>query len=236
MPETFIPRNKSVIVAADIPIDKLNPLVRATHDVEGIEGYKVCIALGLRGLQRTVRMIRNHTNLPIIYDHQKAGNDIPGMGDEFVNVCAEAGVNAVILFPFAGPATQERWTKASQDAGLTVLTGGHMTHEQFLVSEGGYISDDAPPRIYTLAARLGVRDFVVPGNKVDYVTKYRELLQQEVGSDDFTLWAPGFITQKGEISQYAEVAGNKWHAIVGSGIYAQEDMHRAAELVTSQIR
>lgn len=236
METTLIPRDKSVVVAADVTKDKFPSLVQATYNVDGIGGYKIGLALGLRGLHDAVNMVREYTNLPVIYDHQKAGNDIPAMDSEFVTVCKESGVNGVILFPFAGPATQERWTKTAQDAGLVVLTGGHMTHEKFLAIEGGYIADDAPERIYKTAAKLGVRDFVVPGNKVDYVKLYRQIIQDEVGSNDFRLWAPGFITQKGEISDFAKEAGNYWHAIVGSGIYAQENMHSAAELVTSQIK
>ena len=236
MAERLIPRDKSVIVAADVELSKLDSLIKATYEVEGIGGYKIGFGLGLRSLKMVASLVRETTDLPIIYDHQKAGNDIPPMGAELVDVCKEAGINAVILFPFAGPATQEAWTKAAQDADLTVLVGGHMTHEKFLVSEGGYITDDAPERIYHLGATLGVRNFVVPGNKTDFVQRYRKLLEEILGPENFDLYAPGFITQGGSISETAQVAGKKWHAIVGSGIYKAEDMRKAAEQVTAQIR
>lgn len=236
MTERLIPRDRSIIVAADVNLSELQSLIKATYDVEGIGGYKIGFGLGLRSLKMVTSLVRETTNLPIIYDHQKAGNDIPTMGTELVDVCKEAGINAIILFPFAGPTTQEAWTKAAQDAGLTVLVGGHMTHEKFLASEGGYIADDAPERIYSLGANLGVRDFVVPGNKIDFVQRYRQLLEEVLGPDNFDLYAPGFITQGGSISETAQVAGNKWHAIVGSGIYKAEDMRKAAEKFTAQIR
>lgn len=130
--------------------------------------------------------------------------------------------DAVILFPFAGPATQFAWTKACQDAGLRVLIGGVMTHPQFLVSEGGYIADEAPERIFRAACRQGVTDFVVPGSKLKWVKDLRALLVERLGENGFTLYAPGFITQGGDISECGKAAGERFHPIVGSAIYGQK--------------
>lgn len=244
MLESFILRDRSVVVAADVDSSRLIDLVEATDDIEGISGYKVGLALGLElSLPETVRRIKFLSNLPVIYDHQKAGNDIPEMDENFARVCAQSGVDAVILFPFSSPVTEERWIKSSQDKGLRVLVGGHMTVPKFLVSEGGFIADSAPPKIYTIAAENGVRDFIVPGNKVGYVQYYRTLLEDILGEGNFDLHAPGFITQGGQLSEMALVAGKRWHAIVGSGIYGAKNevrnidqMRAAAELITAQIR
>ncbi|MDP3726856.1 MAG: orotidine 5'-phosphate decarboxylase / HUMPS family protein [bacterium] len=235
--ELLIPRQKSVIVAADVEAEKFSELVRGTCLVQGIGGYKVGFELGLeRGLPWVVDTVREQTDLPIIYDHQKAGNDIPETGTNFARVCKKAGVNAVILFPFTGPETELRWIKEAQDANLVVLVGGHMTHKGFLHNEGGSIAEDAPGKIYTIAAENGVKDFVVPGNKVEYVKKYRSLLEEILGEDGFTLYAPGFITQGGEITEFAKSAGKRWHAIVGSAIYRAVNIKEAAEQVTRPIR
>lgn len=194
------------------------------------------------GLPEVVRRIRYHSSLPIIYDHQKAGNDIPEMDKTFAEVCCRADVDAVILFPFSSPVTEERWIKAAQDTGLIVLVGGHMTVPKFLASQDGFIANNAPDRIYSIAAENGVRDFVVPGNKPEYVDQYRALLTGILGLDNFTLYAPGFITQGGNIAEAGKVAGKKWHAIVGSAIYGKdkpfsvEEMEAAAEEVTAQIK
>lgn len=237
MAERIIEEDKSVIVAADVEPHQLVSLVKETTDVKGIGGYKLGLVAGYDiRLKKAVDWVKNNSDLPVIFDHQKAGNDIPEMGPQFARVCRDAGVDAVILFPFGGPVSQESWIKACQDQHLGVLVGGHMTQPRFLASEGGYIADDAPNRIYTLAAILGVRDFVVPGNKVEHVEKYRELLDEILGPANFALYAPGFISQGGEISEMAKVAGNRWHAIVGSGIYKQLDKRAAAERATSQIR
>ena len=233
----LITRDKAVIVAADVTtMEELENLVTETCDVDGIEGYKIGLALGLTyGIGEVVATIRKHTNLPIIYDHQKAGNDIPEMGSTFATVVARGSVDAAILFPFGGALTEREWIKACQDQNLYVLVGGHMTQREFLSSEGGFIADNAPPRIYSLAAECGVDNFVVPGNKVMFVEKYRNLVEEILGANNYALWAPGFISQKGEITEFAKKAGPVWRAIVGSAIYKANDINKAARMITASI-
>lgn len=236
----LIKAKKSIIVAADVPsIEQLKRLVAAVRGVNGISGFKIGFDLGLTGLAEVTQVIRSmFSEAVIIYDHQKAGNDIPDMGKNFAKRMKASGVDAAILFPFAGPATQEEWTKVCLNQGLTVLTGGIMTHPQFLVGEGGYISDDAPERIFRQACKLGVRDFVVPGNKINWVLNLRKILVEEFGEGDFVLYAPGFITQQGDISECGQAAGGNWHAIVGSAIYNHErsdQMRESAIQLTKQI-
>lgn len=235
--ERLIDLDKSVVTAVDVDdVASYRNILLATADNPKIGAHKIGFNLGLEfGLGNVVGFAKDITQTPIIYDHQKAGNDIPEMGSKFAQVCARAGVDAVILFPFSSPVTERDWIRASQDAGLRVLVGGHMTHQQFLHSEGGYIADDAPERIYRLAADEGVRDFVVPGNKIGRVRQYREILDSVLGVGNFALYAPGFITQGGQISDFAKEAGARWHAIVGSAIYKAQDMKSAALEMTSQI-
>lgn len=237
MSERIIQRDKSLVVAADVEASKLSGLVQKTCLVEGIGGYKVGLALALEeGLPRIVGQIKDKTELPVIYDHQKAGNDIPAMGVEFAKVCRKAGVDAVILFPFGGAKTERDWIHAAYDQGLGVLVGAHMTQPEFLQSEGGYVANDAPEKIFRIAAHEGVKDFVVPGNKLEYVQKYADLFATMLGPGNFTLYSPGFLTQGGEISEFAKAAGDRWHAIVGRAIYEAVNIHDAAERLTKQIR
>jgi len=195
--------------------------------------------LGLRGLETAVNIIRRQNKLPIIYDHQKGGTDIPDLGEGFAQDLKSFGVDAVILFPFGGAVTERKWIKACQDAGLVVLVGGHMTQPEFLESEGGFIVDSAPERIYTIAAENGVTNLVVPGNKPNFVLKYRQLLERLLDVGNFTLYAPRFSgKQGGSISEIDTILGNNWHAIVGSDIYKFEgvrNIRNVALKFTSQI-
>jgi len=233
----FTPHDKSLIFAADV--EDLNQLAYFGHTLKGIEGLsaiKIGFRMGFRQLETAVKTIKKQDgDMVVIYDHQKAGNDIPEMGKGFAHDLKSAGVDVAILFPFAGPRAQTAWTENCLNAGLQVMTGGIMTHPEFLVSEGGYIADDAPLRIYCLAAELGVRHFVVPGNKPMWVRKIGALLVELLGKGNFTLSAPGFITQGGTLSQCGAVAGSFWHAIVGSAIYNAVNPREVATKLASQI-
>jgi orotidine-5'-phosphate decarboxylase len=234
--ERLIETPRSIIPACDVnTLEHYERIIQETGDIEGIGGYKVGFELGLTyGLPEVVARGKKYTSKPIIYDHQKAGSDIPDTAMNFARTMQAAGVDSAIIFPQAGPETQKAWIQSLQDKGINVMVGLHMTHQKFLESEGGYISDSAPFRAFELAANMGVRDFVVPGNKVESVAKYREFLESILGEGGFDLYAPGFVKQGGRIEDAAKAAGNNWHAIVGSGIYSKDDMRSAAnELVTS---
>ncbi len=230
----LIKYDRSIIPACDVEtIEELKKLIEKTHDVNGIGGYKIGFVLALNySLPGVVKTIRKLTKLPIIYDHQKAATDIPDWNKKFARVCKDAGVDAVILFPLSGPATEEAWIKACQDAGLGVIVGGEMTHPKFKRSEGGFIADDALDEIYLNAGKLGVNNFVVPGNKIDRISHYKSLLKEV---KELTLFAPGFVTQGGEINEDDKDDGKSWHAIVGRAIYEAKDIRKAAEEMTSKL-
>ena len=106
--QKVIGRDRSVIPACDVEtLEQFEELVRQTANVEGIGGYKVGFELGLGfGLPAVVEAVRRHTDKPVIYDHQKAGTDIPDTGKGFARVVKRAGVDTIILFPQAGPETE----------------------------------------------------------------------------------------------------------------------------------
>ena len=150
-------------------------------------------------------------------------------------MCKNAGVDAVILFPQAGPETERAWIYHSLDKELKVIVGGRMTHPAYAVSEGGFITDEGALEMYKIAARAGVNNFVVPGNKPEVIQQVREVVEAEGVNPVF--YAPGFIAQGGSISDAATVAGERFHGIVGRGIYQPQNMsiREAALEHTSQL-
>jgi orotidine-5'-phosphate decarboxylase len=215
---------RSLIVSIDVPeMSEAFAVSDAVRGIPEVGGFKLGFELALNRTQAiglTVDVIRkSFGTTTLIYDHQKAGNDIPDMGPKFARQVKAAGFDAAILFPFAGPETQKRWTASCQDVGLRVLVGGIMTHPQFLVGEGGYVADNAPERIFSLACEQGVTDFVVPGTKPFWIDKLKKLLDGNLGSGNFDLYAPGFITQGGDLNATTQLAGPRFHAIIGSAIY-----------------
>lgn len=232
----IIQLERSIIPACDVrTIEEFRRLIEQTHKVSGIGGYKVGSVLTISyGLPELVKTVRDYTKLPVIYDHQKAMTDIPDLGRDFVEAVKEAGADAMIGFPQSGPATEEAWIKSCNDLGLDVIVGGEMTHPKYKKSDGGYLSDEALDQMYLLATQMGVTNFVVPGNRAERVSHYRELLSSSVG-DRLSFYAPGFVAQGGVIADAAKAAGNSWHAIVGRGIYAAKDIRVATQEMTSQL-
>ncbi len=233
--QKIIGRDRSVIPACDLDsLEQFESLVKQTADIDGIGGYKIGFELGLSfGLPEVVRVARRHTDKPLIYDHQKAGTDIPDTGRNFARVMKKAGIDTVILFPQAGPETERAWIYQALDQGLKVIVGGRMTHPAYAVSEGGFITDEGALEMYRIAARAGINDFVVPGNKPEVIKHIRELVEAEGARPIF--YAPGFIAQGGNINDAAKEAGERFHGIVGRGIYSAADMKRAAIEHTAQL-
>lgn len=226
--------NKSIIPACDVSIELYEKIVKETANIEKIGGYKIGFYLGLAyGLPKIVEIIRKYTDKPIIYDHQKAGTDIPDTGEKFAKVCKKAGIDAIILFPQAGPETEKAWIEAAKAEGLGVIVGGLMTHPKYKRSEGGFLADNAIFEIYTIAADLGITDFVIPGNKPEDIKKIKKILEEKKVVSTF--YSPGFIAQGGEINEAAKIAGNYWHAIIGRGIYNAEDIKKSVEKYTSKL-
>ena len=227
---------RCVIPACDIgDIERFEQIVIETADVPGIGGYKIGFELGLlHALPHVVEVVRTHApNKKIVYDHQKAGTDIPDTGLNFARTMKRSGVDAAIVFPQAGPVTQVRWIGELLQQGVGVFVGGEMTHEGYKASDGGYIADEALERMYRLGANMGVVNFIVPGNKTDRIQVYRELIR-ELGVDP-AFGAPGFVAQGGKISDAARVAGDNWYAIVGRDIMNAKDVRAKAQELTSQL-
>lgn len=230
----IIKLDKSIIPACDVSLEEFENLVKQTCDIEKVGAYKVGFKLGLGyGLSKVVDVARKYTNKPLIYDHQKAGTDIPDTADSFMKVCKDSGIDAIILFPQAGPVTQEAWINSAKEHGLRVIVGGIMTHKGYTVSDGGYLNDEALRSIYLNAARLGVKNFVVPGNKLQIVKEIRKLLENQ--GVDPVFYAPGFIAQGGNIDEFVKIAGNKLHTFVGRGIYKSNDIRKSTIEYTKQV-
>ena len=209
-----------IIPALDtVDLDAALRLVCKVAGRGSVHGFKLGFALGLgHGLPEAVRRIREWTDKPLIYDHQKAATDIPDTGALFGDVMKQAGIDEVILFPHTGPHTLAAWTRAMQERGMKAIVGAVMTHPAYLVSEGGYIADAAAAAIYRQAAVLGVGAFVVPLTKPELVAK----LAAEVpftAAQEF--YSPGYGAQGGDPAKFPSLA--RHYLIMGRSLMAAED-------------
>jgi len=219
-----------VIVACDVSsLDFFTKIVKETASLEGIVGFKVGVTLALTyGLKRVTEVVDEYCNLPVIYDHQKAGTDIPQMGNKFSEVCSKGGIRGVILFPQAGPITEEAFITAVFEKQMVPLVGGEMTHPGYLADEKGYIRNTAPVDMYTFAVKNHVKYFIVPGNKPPVLQKYQKII---TGLDnDARYCMPGIGRQGGDItSAFTALSGSSAYAIIGSSIYSHSKINNAAQ-------
>ncbi len=222
------PRDTGVIISADVTsLEALVAIIALAGTSAKVVAIKVGFTLVLRfGLRRVVKEIKTRSSLPVIYDHQKGGTDIPEMGLPFASACGDSGVDGVIFFPQSGPRTLEAFVRTAIQEGLLPIVGLVMTHSGYLVSEGGYIADSAADDIYRIATNLGVSTFVLPGTKPELVRTFAAKLAQDV--PDATIMMPGIGSQGGDVSTSFEAARPVRHfAIIGSSIYAATDPRQA---------
>ncbi len=231
---SIIKLNRSIIPSCDVSdLTKLRNLVKETCSAEGVGGYKVGLELSLQyGIPQVIEIIRKYTNLPIIYDHQKAATDIPELGGKFAR--AVKGVDSVILFPFTGPETEKEWIRACRKEKLGIIIGGEMTHKGFTEVEGGFISEKESLKIYEIAAKMKVTDYVVPGNKPEKIKLYKTFLEARGIKPAF--YSPGLIAQGGNITESAKAAGERWHAIIGRALYDAKDIKKAAKELVKALK
>jgi len=224
-----------IIVALDAEtVDLCKRTVEATTEVEGVVGYKLGMTTALRlGLAETVRQFREHTDLPLLYDHQKAGPDVFDMAAKFAALCAEAKVDGLILFPLAGPRAVEGFVGESLKQGLLPLVGGDLPFPDFNMSGGGYVADDALERIIDKAVECGANHFVVPGNTTGKLRHHSERLKSKLRAPVFVV--PGIGPLGGKIGELVAAAnGCSVYGVVGRAVYGAPDPAVAARALVDE--
>lgn len=231
-------KNTGIVIALDTSdIDLIRKVVETASTVKGITGFKIGLEAAIsQGLKTIVKIIKRVSDKPVIYDHQKAMNDVPHIGRGFAKVLREAGVDAAIGFPHAGPRTMAAWVEALRGEGVIPIIGGEMTHEEYLRSEGGYICDDAPERIYSAALELGVKHFVLPGNKIDKALRYAEIIARRVKDPVFLLPGARMYGEWGRISNEMIPLYKNVHLIVGRAILRRDLSVNMLETIVRRLR
>ena len=224
-----------IIVALDgETVDACKQTCDLTTGIEGVVGYKLGMSMALRlGLAEAVRQLRSHTDLPLLYDHQKAGPDVFDMAAKFAALCAEARVDGLILFPIAGPRAVEGFVGETIKHGMLPLVGGDLPFPDYNVSGGGYVADDALERIIDRAVEFGASHFVVPGNTPDKLRHHSLRLKSMLRAPVFVV--PGIGPLGGKIGELVAAAnGCSVYGVVGRAVYAAPDQSAAARALVDE--
>jgi orotidine-5'-phosphate decarboxylase len=209
-------------------LDEMARVVEATTRIDGVVGYKLGLTATLRlGLEGAVKLLRAVTDRPLIYDHQKAGPDVPDMAAKFAATCRAAGVDGLVLFPVAGPRAVREFVGHALKNQLLPLVGGDLPLPDYNVAGGGFIADDALERIFVLALEIGAQHFIVPANRPEKVRRHAEALKRALPRP--SLFLPGIGPLGGSITATFEQApGCNLYAVVGRAIYGAPDPAEAA--------
>jgi orotidine-5'-phosphate decarboxylase len=224
-----------ILIALDMEsLDRMREVVEQTSGISGVVGYKVGLTVTLRlGLSGAVRHLRASTDLPLIYDHQKAGPDVPDMAQKFSATCKEAKVDGLILFPLAGPRAVVAFAGSAYRNRLLPIVGGDLPFPDYNATRGGYVIDDALDKIFRKAIEVGVDHFVVPGNTPDKVRHHARWLVEKIERP--CLFVPGIGTLGGSIADaFAAAPGCNVYAVVGRAIYDAPDPAEAARRLAGE--
>lgn len=227
-----------IVPALDINSpEHLELVVRETSKREGVAGYKLGLTSVLRfGLRESVRRLRDLTDLPVIYDHQKAGPDMPDMAVKYTALCKEADVDGLILFPVAGPTAVDSFAGEAIRAGLTPLVGGEIPVPDYGVSGGGYMLDDALDRILARAVHNKVDHFVLPAHDVVKIKRWSKWIASNVASPLVLLTGFGALGGSIETSFAAAAPCKRRFAIVGRLITGSKTPGDAAAHLYEQMQ
>ena len=224
-----------ILIALDMEsLDHMRKVVEQTSSIAGVIGYKVGLTATLRlGLGNAVHHLRACTDLPLIYDHQKAGPDVPDMAPKFSTTCKEAGVDGLILFPVAGPRAVVAFAGSAYRNRLLPIVGGDLPFTDYNASGGGYVIDDALDRIFRKAIEIGVDHFVIPGNTPDKVRHHAGWLVEEIERP--CLFIPGIGALGGSIADaFSAAPGCNVYAVVGRAVYDASDPGEAARRLAGE--
>lgn len=231
----IIQRKQSLIPDIDVlDLRGFQEIVSRVKGIPSIKAVKVDPGLCLGGRMQEAVKTLHEANLKAIYDHQKLGADPSGKESNIIKKCRNAGFDAVIIFGLTRLEAVSSSIDCVRDQGMIPIVGSHMTTGN-LESEGGLTADSAPKRVFELALKKGVRNFVVPGTIPWAVKEYVEMFAKEYGMGNFLVMAPGFGQQPGCIPSFKEVAGTRAHIIVGRDIYESNDQRTAAERYIHQL-
>ena len=242
--QSFLGNKKGLIPGFDDEtLRLLEMLILAIHAAKDkhfdqVTAVKIGATPVLENSASIVTRVLNNLDSEIIriLDLQKFGNDVDRVLRKIASVGSRAGFDAIIMFPWVGPSTIRTTIDMCRELGFDIIFGAEMTIPDFLLSQGGFIPDHVPPKMFRIAAEKGVDHFVVPGNKLEQMKLYRAIFDEVLGVDNSMLMSPGLIKQGGSVQKANEVAGPNWHAIVGDAIMSKNTVEEMALVIEDLAR
>lgn len=165
-----------LIPALDVAtLDDARRLLDTLDGVEGIVGFRIGAVLALRhGLPDLVRRLKDHTDLKLIYDHQRAGIGLAVDVERLAGLAQEVGIAALTIMPLGGPSILDAAIASAQAHELLPIIGGELPLADYKERAGGYVAEEAPMMIAERALGLGADHLLISGHEPGQVERYAE--------------------------------------------------------------
>lgn len=207
-----IENKPGIIVAFDM--ENIVDAIELADKLEAAEGnfvIKVGRPVEMQHGIKIIEMIRDVTDIPIIYDGKIA--DIPYISAVIAETAYDYGADAVIVHSCIGVDVVKAVVELDKGDVITIIEMSH---------PGWFEQTRAPRTAAWASAAMGVNGVVMPATRPKLIPSIKELLPP-----DMYIISPGIGAQGAEIGD-AAVQGATYE-IVGRGIYEHDDPVRAAE-------
>ena len=220
-----------IISALDVSKEDALVLIGKLKPVEDLlAGYKVGSLLVYANSINVLRDIKDKAGVPIIYDGQKLGTDIPDIVRDQVELLAIVDVGQLIVCPMGGgDETLESFVVTCFENGIKPVCVIQMTHK----GAERYLVEDSGAMILRDALDMGVRDFVYPATKPEILERHRQMIGLDPAQGEITYKATGFKVQGGLPKTLKDLGVTEF--IVGRAIYQADDPVQAVKDLSKEI-
>jgi orotidine-5'-phosphate decarboxylase len=124
---------------------------------------------------------------------------MPDMAAKFTQLCRDAGVDGLILFPVAGPTAVDRFVGEALKSGLIPVVGGEIPVADYCIAGGGYMKGDTLSLIMKRAAKQGTNHFVLPARDNEKIKRWAGWIADHVPAS--SVFLTGFGALGGSIKE-----------------------------------
>jgi hypothetical protein len=158
-------------------------IVYITKELNYVAGYRLGTRLLIKyGLRDISSLIKKQTSKPLLYDHQKFGNEIPEIcSGDILDDIKDSGIDGIVILPLTGKKVLESIVKKCNKINLLPVVCGDLSYWGYFSSEGGYVENDTQQKIYIDAAKLGVSHLIMSCNRIDRIKIYCNELNAIIG-------------------------------------------------------
>lgn len=181
--EIFNLKNGILVDINDPEKSTVEDIIAVTKEIDYVAGYR----LGARpviknGLRDVASLIKKQTSKPLLYDHQKFGNEVPEICSiDILDDIKDSGIDGIVILPLAGRKVLESIVKKCNKLNLLPVVCGDLSYQGYFISEGGYIENDIQQKIYIDAANLGVSHLIMSCNRIERIKIYCNQLNAIIG-------------------------------------------------------